>query len=157
MFDPAVLAISPATGSAGGSVINMLGSGFGPETLGLNILVNGAELCSEIKITGYGELTCKTNAIEISYTAVLSVSVAGTEVTTSFIAGDVSYSQTASLLVSSASSEGSSITFTGASFPTDGSYIAHASFGGIDATSVIITDETTVIAKWEVTGLSSIT
>ena len=71
-----------------------------------------------------------TNAIEIADTAVISV--VG-DYATSFVAGDVVYSQVASITVSAAALDGYSITFTGAGFPTDGSFTAHASFAGIDA------------------------
>ena len=36
-FTPALLSITPTTGSSGGTWITVTGSGFGPETNGLNI------------------------------------------------------------------------------------------------------------------------
>lgn len=36
-FTPALLLINPTTGSSGGTWITVTGSGFGPETAGLNI------------------------------------------------------------------------------------------------------------------------
>jgi hypothetical protein len=44
---PSFLAVSPATGSAGGSLIHVTGSGFGPGTEGLNLVrtISSSELC----------------------------------------------------------------------------------------------------------------
>lgn len=126
------------------------------ETVGLNLMAGSDELCAEVVITGYGEFTCHTNAIEISEASVISVIVDSVTQETSFIASDAIYSQATMYTVNTASIDSNTITLTG-SFPADGSFTGHVSFGGIQASSVTIINDASVEAVWEYYGIPSVT
>jgi len=155
-FEPAVLAISPSSGSSAGSHIHVIGSGFGMETVGLNLMAGSDELCAEVVITGYGEFTCKTNAIEIADSSLISVVVDSVAQEISFIAGDVVYSQSTIYTVNTATIDYNAITLTGG-FPADGSYTGHVTLGGIAASRVTITNDASLMAVWEFYGIPSVT
>ena len=67
-FTPTLISLSPNVGSAGGSTIEVTGSGFGLETPNLNLWHTPTNqlLCSEVTQLSYGKFLCKTLAIEIS-------------------------------------------------------------------------------------------
>jgi hypothetical protein len=155
-FEPAVLAITPSAGSSAGSLIHVLGSGFGMETVGLNLMAGSDVLCSEVEITGYGEFTCHTDAIEIADASVISVVVDSVAQETSFVASDAIYSQTTLYTVSTATIDFNAITLNGG-FPADGSFTGHVSLGGIEASSVTITNDASLMAVWENYGIPSVT
>ena len=62
---PTLVSISPSSGSSGGTLLTVTGTGFGTNTAGLNLLHAGNEMCDEVNITGYGAFTCLTKAMEI--------------------------------------------------------------------------------------------
>lgn len=57
---PALLMIDPQTGSSGGSKLNVVGSGFGTQTVGLNLQNDGADICESVDIYEYGKFYCNT-------------------------------------------------------------------------------------------------
>ena len=67
-MSPTLVSISPSTGSSGGTLITVTGTGFGTSTTGLNLVhsASGTEICSEVTISEYGSFTCLTQAMEIS-------------------------------------------------------------------------------------------
>lgn len=64
---PTLVSISPSTGSSGGTLLTITGTGFGTETESMNLVhsSSGTEICEEVNITGYGTFTCLTKAMEI--------------------------------------------------------------------------------------------
>ena len=63
---PNLVSISPPSGSAGGTLITVTGSGFGLKTKGL-MLTNASkkDLCQTVTIKSYGVFECLTIAEEI--------------------------------------------------------------------------------------------
>lgn len=152
-FIPSILAITPSAGSSAGTWITVEGTGFGALTEGLNLQVNGADICSEVSISTYGVFNCLTNAAVIDGTSFgLSISSVAQS---SYVASDVAFSQSEIISVSSATLAGNTITFVGTGFPTDGTFVGFASFGGIETSSVTIVSSTEVIATWAATGVAS--
>jgi hypothetical protein len=77
---PSLLTVSPSTGSAGGSLIHVTGSGFGPQTEGLNLVrtSSSTNLCQTVTITAYGAFDCLTVTGDVDATDLLNlVSTAG--------------------------------------------------------------------------------
>ena len=70
-FRPRLYEVSPAIGSAGGTLVTVTGSGFGvdddPATWPLQGRIGGrwVDLCTEAKIVAPGKLTCLTKAMEM--------------------------------------------------------------------------------------------
>lgn len=60
MFTPALISISPAVGSSGGSRLTVTGVGFGPNTENLNLyhVESSQEICFDVEVTGYGTFIC---------------------------------------------------------------------------------------------------
>ena len=67
---PTLVSISPSTGSSGGTLLTVTGTGFGTDNccddLNLENATLGSDICDEVNITGYGTFTCLTKAMEIS-------------------------------------------------------------------------------------------
>ena len=65
--EPTLVSISPSSGSSGGTLLTVSGTGFGTATESLNLVQSstGTEICDEVKISGYGSFTCLTKAMEI--------------------------------------------------------------------------------------------
>ena len=71
---PNLLTISPSSGSAGGTLLTVTGTGFGTATAGLTLVdSSGTDVCASVSITGYGTFTCMTKAVEILTTNALSI------------------------------------------------------------------------------------
>ena len=64
---PTLVSISPSSGSSGGSLITVTGTGFGVDTQDVNLqhTATNSEICSEVTVTGYGSFTCLTKVMEI--------------------------------------------------------------------------------------------
>ena len=79
-MEPKLLSISPSTGSSGGTLITVTGSGFGATNTTDVQLVNqsGNQLCDTVTMTGYGTFTCLTKQTDIATTDTLSISIGGT-------------------------------------------------------------------------------
>ena len=64
---PNLVSITPSSGSKGGTLLTVVGTGFGTSTSGLTLVDgSGADVCAEVKITGYGTFTCLTKPSEIT-------------------------------------------------------------------------------------------
>ena len=61
-MEPVLLSISPSSGSSGGTLITVTGSGFGQTNTTAVNLINGSnqEICETVTMTGYGTFTCLT-------------------------------------------------------------------------------------------------
>lgn len=63
---PTLVSISPSTGSSGGTLLTVTGTGFGTSSEELNLNhSSGEDICETVTITGYGTFTCLTKAMEI--------------------------------------------------------------------------------------------
>ena len=53
---PTLVSISPSSGSAGGTLITVTGTGFGVNTQGVNLThgPSGTDICEEVNMIGYG-------------------------------------------------------------------------------------------------------
>lgn len=78
---PTLVSISPSTGSSGGTLLTITGTGFGTETESVNLIHSGtsSEICEEVNITGYGTFTCLTKAMEIESSDVIILSTSSGE------------------------------------------------------------------------------
>lgn len=152
-FTPAFVSVSNAAGSAGGNLIKVTGTGFGPETTGLN-LYHGASttaICTEVVVTGYGTFECHTGALaaEIATADTIELQLGGVNsacansVTT---ACDFTAEIASSPTVTGASIAVNSISFVGTAFPTAG-YTAKAIYNGAEAPAVI-SDANNAVATW---------
>jgi len=68
LLEPTLNSISPLVGSAGGSLITVTGTGFGPGTKGLNLFnsLTNKVVCQKVTVISYGVFTCLTNTGVIS-------------------------------------------------------------------------------------------
>lgn len=151
-FLPTLLSISPSAGSSAGSWVTVTGSGFGPSTLGLNIKAGTQVLCSQVEIVSYGVFNCLTKPIAFTSSTALSMTINGAAVSST---SSATYSQSVLYPVTSSSLSGVTITFTGSNFPTDGSFTASATFGGVAASSTTVVSSTSVEATWTATGIAA--
>ena len=62
-----LVSISPSTGSSGGTLLTVTGTGFGMDSQDVNLehTSSATDICEEVTITGYGSFTCLTKAMEI--------------------------------------------------------------------------------------------
>lgn len=95
---------------------------------------------------------CLTNPIAFTTSTALILTLNNTAIASTVTA---SYSQSVLYPVTSSTLSGETITFTGSNFPTDGSYIASATFGGVAASTVTVVDSTSVEATWTTTGIAA--
>jgi hypothetical protein len=142
---PSLLAIEPATGNSGGSKISVTGSGFGTQTAGLNLYVDGTTpFCASVEIYEYGKFYCHT-ITGVASNMTLDIRVDGALNADSFIASDVTFEQTEQIVMTAADVSGSTVTFTGTGFPT-ADFTASAILNGIQADSVTINSATSATA-----------
>jgi hypothetical protein len=151
---PTVVSISPSTGSSGGTLITVTGTGFGTSTEDVNLIDENSdtEICEEVKMISYGSFTCLTKAMEIT---------AGDVITLKTASGAFSCGNTAtpdeclfeqldasSPVVTGASiSSSSSITITGTAFPTS-DYDVIVLFKGVETSSAVIDSDTSITATF---------
>ena len=152
---PTLVSVSPATGSSGGTLLTVTGTGFGVNTVDVNLVheTSGVDICVEVTVTGYGSFTCLTAAMEIASTDVLLLKTAsGTYSCGNTLSGaDCFYEQ---LDASSPSVAGATIdsantmTITGDSFPTSG-FNAIIVFKGVQSSSAVINDATSITVTFD--------
>ena len=151
---PTFVSISPATGSSGGTLITVTGTGFGTSTEGVNLTheISGTDICEEVNMTGYGTFTCLTTAMEI---------VTGDSITLKTTSGSYSCGNTetpdecnfeqldsSSPVVTAATLDSSStITVTGTAFPTS-DYDVIVLFKGVESSSAVIDSDTSITATF---------
>merc|ERR1711893_251305 len=71
---PNLVSISPATGSAGGTLLTVTGTGFGSATSGLTLVdSSGTDVCAKVENISYGQFTCMTKPMEILKTNTLKL------------------------------------------------------------------------------------
>ena len=147
---PAFLTVTPATGSAAGTLIHVTGSGFGIETE-ISLALNGVSMCQTVTMTGYGAFDCLTTAVEITDSDEVTLLYDNTHFDP-VDAANTAYTQTAFMFVTEAETLLDEIHFTGAGFLTSG-YTAAGSFLGVESTTFTINDDTSVALKWDAAGL----
>lgn len=148
---PALLMLDPPIGSAGGTKLQAIGSGFGKDTEGINIKVGSTEICESVEVTAYGKFTCTTKAIEIAVNQTVTITIDGEANADSFYPSDLSYSQESTILVTGVSLSGNAITFTGSGFLTD--FTGKCSIEGVEADSVVINSATEAVATFSTHGV----
>jgi hypothetical protein len=87
---PALLAIEPAIGNSGGSKLTVTGSGFGMQTSGLNLYLDGTALCATVEIYEYGKFYCST-ITGVQSGSIIAIGIDGAIDESSYVASDVSY------------------------------------------------------------------
>ena len=87
---PALMALDPINGSAGGTKIKVTGSGFGTATTGLSLRADGNDICHTVEVFEYGKFYCYTNA-EIITGLNMTIALDGVVSAESYVAGDVAY------------------------------------------------------------------
>jgi len=148
---PALLSIEPAIGNSGGSKLTVTGSGFGMQTSGLNLYFDGTALCDSVEIYEYGMFYCNT-ITGVQSASTLTIGIDGVADESSYVASDVTYTQTEDIVVTAAEASENTITFTGSGFPTSG-FTGRATVNGFAADSVTIDSETSATASWSTTGI----
>ena len=148
---PKLTEITPNTGSAGGSVIAATVHGLGTKTQGVNLVdAAGAPICDKVTITKYSRVECHTKAAVMA-SAMLKVRVGANDFACANTnTAKCNYEQTTTGFpdVSAvAKSDSSTIAFTGTGFFTAG-YDAKASFGGHEATAVVVASATSATATF---------
>ena len=149
---PNLVSISPASGSAGGTLLTVTGTGFGSKTAGLTLVDStDKDICEKVTITGYGSFTCLTKAGEIlkSNALKLKTSKASTACANSVVtACDFEQLTAGSPTVSGVTvATSTTVAVVGTNFPTSG-YTASVTFKGVESTSATITDATTITATF---------
>ena len=75
---PTLVSISPSSGSAGGTLLTITGTGIGSKTKDLTLVDStGTDVCASVSITSYGTFTCMTKAMEILQTNSLQMKTSG--------------------------------------------------------------------------------
>ena len=152
---PTLVSISPSTGSSGGTLITVTGTGFGTATEGLNLThgPSGTDICEEVSVTGYGTFTCLTTAMEITSgeTLTLKTSSGSYSCVNSLTPDLCNFEQldASSPVVTGASiSSASTITIEGTAFPTS-DYDVIVVYKGVESTSSVIDSETSITATFD--------
>jgi hypothetical protein len=149
---PKLTEISPSAGSPGGSIIVATVHGVGSKTQNVDLVdAAGASICDKVTINKYSRVECHTKAVVIP-SANLKVKVGSTEfacANTDTSKCNYEQSTTGPFAVISAVSktDDSTITFTGTGLPTSGC-LAKASFGGHEATNVVVNGATSATATF---------
>ena len=148
---PNLVSISPSSGSAGGTLLTVTGTGFGSKTKGLMLVdAAGKDLCDKVTIKSYGKFECLTKAQEIKKASMKIKTADG-----SYACGntkkatDCEYEQmsASSPTVTGFASTATTITVTGSSFPLSG-YTASVVFKGVESSSATIDSATKVTATF---------
>jgi len=150
-LEPKLTEITPNAGSAGGSVIVATVHGIGAQTQGVNLVdAGGNVVCDQVTINKYSRVECHTKP-GVMASAMLKVRVGASD----FACANTdttkcNYEQaTAGFpeVTAVAKADDSTISFTGTGFFASG-YTAKASFGGHEATSVVVNDATSASATF---------
>lgn len=149
---PNLVSISPATGSAGGTLLTVTGTGFGTSTAGVDLVkADGASVCDKVTVTGYGTFTCMTKSEEITSSDTLSLKTsAGTYACANTLnAADCGYEQTTAAspaVTGAAIASSTTITITGTAF--DNTLDAVVVYKGVESDSATIDSATTITATY---------
>ena len=151
---PTLVSISPSSGSSGGTLIKVTGTGFGTSTEGVNLTheSSGVDICEEVNMTSYGTFTCLTTAMEITAGDVItlktssgSYSCGNTETPDecNFEQLDVS----SPVVTAAAVASSSTIELTGTAFPTS-EYDVIVLYKGVESSSAVIDSDTSITATF---------
>ena len=145
---PTLVSVSPSTGSSGGTLLTVTGTGFGTKNccddLNLESATSGSDICDEVNITGYGTFTCLTKAMEISSSDTIDLKISGE----TYACGNADNTACSFELLDSSSptlefvniQNAASLMIEGSSFPTS-DYDVVAIFMGIESSSGVISSE----------------
>ena len=148
---PNLVSISPSSGSAGGTLLTVTGTGFGSKTKGLMLTdAAGKDVCQTVTFKSYGKFECLTKAEEITKAAMKIKTADG-----SYACGNTNtptaceYEQTSasSPTVTGFSATVDTIDVTGTSFPISG-YTASVIFKGVESNSASIASATKITATF---------
>ena len=151
---PNLVSISPSSGSSGGTLLTVIGTGFGVDTQGVNLVdATGQELCQVVTVTGYGTFTCLTKSVEVASDAVLSIKTAsGTYACANTLdATACKYVQVntgSPTLTSLSASSATQVDITGENFPTSG-FSAVLIINGVQSSSSVTTDASTISVTFD--------
>jgi hypothetical protein len=145
---PTLVSISPSTGSAGGTLITVTGTGFGTDSADLNLQhSSGSDICDEVNVTGYGTFTCLTKVMEISSSDAINLKL-GSDIyfcgnSDGAACGFEQLYNSSPTLTSVTLIGGTCLQVQGTDFPTS-SYDVVAIFKGIESSSGIIDSSSSV-------------
>lgn len=152
---PSLVSVSPSTGSSGGTLLTVTGTGFGINTTGVNLVIeaSGDEICAEVTMLGYGSFSCLTKVMEINAADVLllktdsgSYTCDNTLDTTVCFFEQLSASSPA--VTAATVTSANSMIVEGTGFPTSG-YAAIVLFKGIESSSAVISDATSITVTFD--------
>ena len=148
---PNLVSIAPSSGSAGGTLLTVIGTGFGTKTKGLMLTdAAGKDLCQTVTIKAYGRFECLTIASEITKagmkikTADGSYDCGNTQAPT---ACEYEQKSASSPTVTGFAATADTITVTGTAFPTS-DYTASVIFKGVESNSATIDSATKITATF---------
>ena len=152
---PSLVSVSPSSGSFGGTLITVTGTGFGVDTQDVNLIheTSGTEICSEVEVLSYGTFTCLTVSLEISASDNLYLKTASGSYScaNSLNSAECHFeqAQASSPSVTGASiASSSTIAIEGTDFPTS-DYDVIVVFKGVESDSAVINSDTSVTATFD--------
>lgn len=151
---PSLVSVSPSSGSFGGTLITVTGTGFGVDTQDVNLIheTSGTEICSEVEMISYGTFTCLTVSLEISSADNLYLKTASGSYScaNSLNSAECHFeqAQASSPSVTGATiSNSSTIAIDGTDFPTS-DYDVIVLFKGVESDSATINSDTSITATF---------
>lgn len=151
---PTLVSISPSSGSSGGTLITVTGTGFGVNSAGINLThaASGTDICLEVNIIEYGTFTCLTTAMEITSGDVLNLKTA----TGSYSCGNSNAPESCNFEQLDASSpsvtaaqmsSSSTIDISGSAFITS-DHDAIVLYKGVESSSTVINSDSSITATF---------
>jgi len=152
--------VSPNTGSAGGTLLTVTGTGFGPNTASVGLLhfaagsAIGTDICATTEITGYGTFTCMTIQVEVLPTDVLAIDIDGLEgacvntLTPDNCSLDQQIAASPAITVATLTDE-NTVTFTGTDFSSMNGWTPVVTYLGVDSSSGSIDSDTQVTVTFD--------
>lgn len=151
---PTLVSISPSSGSSGGTLLTVTGTGFGVNTASVNLIheSTGDEICQTVTLLGYGSFSCLTKSMEISSGDSINLKTASGSYScgNTLNSADCNYEQinsvspTVSSVVLTSSTQ---IDVTGANFPTSG-FEAVVIVLDVESDSAVINSDTSITATF---------
>lgn len=145
-LEPRIFAVSPATGSAGGTLLTITGSGFGVNDNGEDLSLQARtpsgwqDICAEVEVVSYGVVTCLTRQMEGQTDKFRLKTGSGAPKNCANALDDSACTFEQQLAtspqVTGASMSGSTISFVGTGFPTSG-YTASGTFKAAQGQGVV--------------------
>ena len=139
-FTPSFVSLSPNTGgSQGGTLVTVIGTGFGVKTTGLGLKdkTTGTALCTTVNVVSYGKFTCLTNTSAVASTDQIVMTKATTEYVCSnsntALCGYVQLAAS-SPTITGVSIAGNVATITGTNFPAAADFTGKAKIKSSEVT-----------------------